>query len=200
MRRSSMDRSYFEELYAKHEDPWNFATSDYERRKYSETLAALPKKRYRRALEVGCSIGVLTYDLGARCESLLAIDPAQRALQQASSRCCALGNVSFALMEAPDDWPTGTFDLIVLSEVVYYLTRKLVTALAKRIRESLAPGGHVELVHWTGETDYPLSGDEATEAFFLDTASFLTVIHQVRTPSYRLALCERTPLCAPENI
>ena len=31
-------------------------------------------------------------------------------------------------MRVPDDWPTGTFDLIVLSEFCYYLTVSELTA------------------------------------------------------------------------
>ena len=68
-------------------------------------------------------------------------------------------------MFVPEQWPDGVFDLILLSEVVYYLSREDVGRLARRVRESLAPGGIVALVHWIGSTDYPLSGDEAVVLF-----------------------------------
>ena len=61
----------------------------------------------------------------------------------------------------PAQWPEGSFDLILLSEVVYFLDGDDVEHLAARVRGCLRPGGDVVLVHWTGETDYPLSGDAA---------------------------------------
>ena len=77
--------AYFEELYARDPDPWDFATSEYEAAKYDATIAALAP-RYASALEVGCSIGVLTARLAERCERLLAIDVAEGALAHARER------------------------------------------------------------------------------------------------------------------
>jgi hypothetical protein len=87
MRRQTMGADYFCDLYARDADPWKFASSDYERHKYEATLNALPMDRYARGLEVGCSIGVFTSMLAPRCESLVAIDPAERALEEARLRC-----------------------------------------------------------------------------------------------------------------
>ncbi len=71
----------------------------------------------------------------------------------------------FARAQVPGEWPEGTFDLIVLSEVVYFLDPVDVERLVERVKGSLRPGGTVVLVHWTGVTHYPLSGDEAAELF-----------------------------------
>ena len=57
---TSTPPEYFDRMYAESDDPWRFETSEYERRKYAATLAALPRARYENALEIGCSIGVLT--------------------------------------------------------------------------------------------------------------------------------------------
>ena len=57
---SSMKRTYFHELYEGDADPWEFATSGYEQRKYSLTTASLPRAHYTSVFEPGCSIGVLT--------------------------------------------------------------------------------------------------------------------------------------------
>ena len=59
--------SYFDAVYAASSDPWQFATSDYERAKYAATVAALPKPHFEQAFEIGCSIGVLTGLLAQRC-------------------------------------------------------------------------------------------------------------------------------------
>jgi SAM-dependent methyltransferase len=181
-----MDANYFDALYANDADPWRFASSEYESAKYQATLNALPKVRYDRALEVGCSIGVFTRLLADRCDRLLGIDPAERALESARRRCAEKSNVSFDKMAAPDQWPTGAFDLIILSEVVYYLDRHDVVRLARRVKGSLSPRGDVVLVHWLGQTDYPLSGDDAVIAFRREAEEFAVALRQERRPEYRL--------------
>ncbi|MER2263617.1 class I SAM-dependent DNA methyltransferase [Methylobacterium oxalidis] len=184
--RSSLPSDYFEERYSADPDPWGFATSTYEHDKYAATLAALRRTRYAAALEVGCSIGVLTRQVAERCDAVVAVDVSAIALEQARARCGDLGHVRLELAQVPEAWPEGSFDLILLSEVVYYLDARDVTRLVERVRASLAPGGDVVLVHWTGETHYPLTGDEAAERFIKGSGSFLHVGHQTRTPKYRL--------------
>ncbi len=182
---------YFEDLYATDTDPWKFASSPYERDKYAHTLAALPEARYTSGLEIGCSIGVLTRQLAPRCDNLLAVDAASGALIEAQRRCRDLGNVAFANMFVPQAWPPGEFDLILLSEVVYYLDAGDVAELAKRVAATLAPRGTVILVHWTGETNYPLTGDEAAELFIARLQHLVEVVCNDRRPAYRLDVLVR---------
>ena len=115
----------------------------------------MPKPRYRSALEVGCSIGVLTRSLASRCDTLLAIDAAQTPLVEARRRCADLPSVRFEHMFVPEQWPSGDFELILLSEVVYYFSREDVGRLAARVANSVAKGGSVILVHWTGPRIIP---------------------------------------------
>jgi hypothetical protein len=91
----------------------------------------------------------------------------------------------------PEQWPDGVFDLILLSEVVYYLSREDVGRLATRVTRSLAPDGSVILVHWTGSTNYPLSGDEAVELFIEQTGSGLVVGRADRHAEFRLDVLSR---------
>ncbi len=58
----TLEPAYFDGIYAASGDPWRFASSAYELSKYALTLEALPRERYSHALEIGCSIGVLTQD------------------------------------------------------------------------------------------------------------------------------------------
>lgn len=185
---ASLPPGYFDALYEASPDPWAFETSAYERAKYAATLDALPAPRYRKALEVGGSIGVLTQLLAARCDALVAMDPARRALERARARCRALPQVRFVEGQAPGDWPPGRFDLVMLSEVIYYLDRRDVARLAGRVAGSMAHGGHVELVHWVRATDYPLSGDAASELFIAALGPSFRCLAQQRTEDYRLDL------------
>lgn len=186
--RDTLPPGYFEALYARAADPWQFETSAYEDAKYAATIAALGGRRFGRALEIGCSIGVLSQRLAPFCDALLCMDVADAALAQARRRCAALPQARFLRGQAPRDWPAGPFDLILLSEVVYYLSRVEAGLLAQHVRHSLRAGGLALLVHWLGETDYPLTGDAAAELFI--TASGLTPVLQRREAEYRLDLLE----------
>jgi cyclopropane fatty-acyl-phospholipid synthase-like methyltransferase len=184
----SLPVGYFDALYAKSPDPWGFETSAYEQAKYAATLAALPRPHYGRALEVGCAIGVLTALLAPRCDALLALDGAETALRQARQRVAGLPQVTIRNAWVPDDWPEGDgpFDLILLSEVVYYLQPAEVARLAGQVRATAAPGADILAVHWTGETDYPMSGDAASDALL--AALRPRSLRQDRQPQYRLDL------------
>ena len=189
--RATLKPEYFDALYAADPDPWNFAASPYERAKYTLTLNAMPKPRYRSALEVGCSIGVLTRSLASRCDSVVAVDAAPTPLVEARRRCANLPGVRFEQMFVPDQWPDGVFELILLSEVVYYLSPEDVGRLADRVTRSLSKGGSVILVHWTGQTDYPLSGDEAAALFIEQMGSTCVVERADRYAEFRLDVLSR---------
>jgi 2-polyprenyl-3-methyl-5-hydroxy-6-metoxy-1,4-benzoquinol methylase len=193
----SLPASYFDALYAADPDPWGFAASDYESDKYAKTLAALPRQRYAWALEVGCSIGVLTRQLAGRCEGLVSIDASGIPLRMARERCRDCSSVRFSQMIVPQDWPDGEFDLILLSEIVYYLCAADVAHLARRVETSLAVGGDVVLVHWTGATNYPLSGDEAAEIFLREVGGFTQVARRERASAFRLDVVTRRQ-CVPQ--
>lgn len=154
----SLPVSYFDRMYADTEDPWGFRSRWYERRKYALTLAVLPEARFGSALEIGCSIGVLTAGLAERCDRLVAMDPSARALAAARERSPA--GVEFRSGSVPADWPAGDYDLVLLSEVGYYLDPDDLSALLDLIAADLTPGGVLVACHWRHPVaDYPQSGD-----------------------------------------
>ena len=155
-----LPHSYFEAVYEGGLDPWGFESRWYEERKRAITLAALPHPRYRRAFEPGCAIGVLTRELAGRCDQVVAWDVHPDAAAEGARQCVDLDNVEVTTGAVPDEWPSGGFDLILLSEVAYYLEPEGLDLLVSDVRGSLAVGGAVLAVHWLGETDYPLSGAE----------------------------------------
>lgn len=187
----SLRPEYFEDVYRRRSDPWDFATSPYEAGKYRATLEALPRARYVRAFEAGCSIGVLTAQLAARCEQLLSVDINESALDQARERCRDLPNVRFERAQLPDEFPAGPFDLVVISEIGYYLSKTDLARLRERCLNQLAPGGQLLLVHWTPPVpDYPLTGDEVHEEFLAQPEA-LRHLAGAREEKYRLDLFER---------
>lgn len=189
--RASMSPDWFEALYASDPDPWRFATSPYEAAKYDDTLASLGERRFAAAFEVGCSIGVLTRRLAARCDRLLAVDVAEAALAQARAACRDWPNVTLARMRVPEEWPRSRFDLILFSEVLYYLAPADIDRTAALALAALDPGGTVLLVHWTGPTNYPCSGDEVATRFIAACAGRLRPVTQARRAEYRLDRLDR---------
>lgn len=190
--RRSLPPRYFEQLYATDPDPWQFETSEYEAHKYAATLAALPQPQYRSALEIGGSIGVLTEQLGDRCQSLLSVDVCAQAQARARDRCRHLPHIEFAQMQVPHQFPDRTFDLILVSEVGYYWGWDDFPTAQRLIAHHLAPGGHLLLVHWTPPTrDYPLTGDEVHTAFVAQVGPVYRSLISQREQRYRLDLLER---------
>ena len=162
--RASLSPGYFQHVYEQNGDPWSFETSPYELAKYRATLEHLPRLRYRNALEIGCSIGVLTHMLAGRCDVLLSVDISEKALDRARARCADQPQLQFAQMEIPREMPTGNFDLIVVSEVAYYWSRADLQRAMDLIASRQSSGSHLMLVHWTPVVhDYPLHRRSGTQ-------------------------------------
>lgn len=185
-RTGTIPTDYFEGMYRDNADPWRFTTSDYERAKYAATIASLRRERYASALEIGCSIGVLTHELARRCDALLAIEPVSVALEAAKQRNRDQPHVTFRQGVVPADYPEGSFDLVVLSEVAYYLAIPDLERLVDQVGASLRDSGNIVLVHWLGLTDYPLTGDQAADTFCNRAAPFAEAVEQTRNADYRL--------------
>jgi SAM-dependent methyltransferase len=155
---------YFDAIYDRADDPWGFTSRWYEQRKRAVTLASLPEEHYRSVLEVGCSIGVLTAQLAPRCDSLLAVDVSQAAVERARERVASEPGVRVELVDVASGFPDGPFDLVLLSEVGYYFEPAALERVLGDTAASLAPGGTVALCHWRHPVaDYAQRGDAVHE-------------------------------------
>ena len=164
---STLDRAYFDRLYAATDDPWSFRTSPYEAEKYDRTLATLDR-HYARGLEIGCSVGVLTRRFATRVDRLLAVDISANAVAQTQAACADFPNVIVAQADVTRAFPEGRFDLVVVSEVAYYWSTSDFAYVRDRIASS-APGGDVLLVHFLPKVpDYVRDGDAVHETFLAD--------------------------------
>ena len=192
MTASALEPGYFDRLYADNPDPWRFESSEYEHAKYAATIATLPRVGYLSAIEIGCSIGVLTERMAPRCRNLLAVDVAEAPLIRAAARCQHLPQVHFERMTLPGTRPPGQFDLIVLSEVLYYFDDADLTAMANLVASIAAAAADILLVHWLGPTpDYPVTGDAAVTIFERRLGSRAAVLKRERQADYRLDLLRR---------
>ncbi len=166
--------AYFDLLYAESDDPWELGTRFYEQRKRALVLAALPRPRFRRAFEPGCATGLLTAELAARCDEVVAWDVAERALAQTAGRVAGSGGaVAVEFGRIPDEWPPGQFDLVVLSEVGYYCPD--LDLLAQQVLRSLSDDGVVLAMHWRHEAaDHPHVAEAVHDALSRDLHPIVT--------------------------
>jgi len=180
-----MPRDYLADQYIATPDPWGFVTSGYERQKYDVVLDAIGSG-HRNAIEIGCSIGVFTQRLARHCTHLLAVDGAETALEAARRRCGDVPQVEFRQTIFPDDLPDDRFDLVVLAEAGYSWSLPDLDLFLAWLRRSLTPDGQFVLVHWTGGTDYPVTGDQVHDHVGAKTHNYLRSTHKSFEDFYRL--------------
>lgn len=157
-----VDTQSFEDKYLADHDPWDFATSQYEQRRYDLIMAMLPRARYRRCFEPGASIGELTRRLAVRCDQVVAVEAAPTAARRAEQLLSGrFPGARVIQATVPDWWPDGSFDLVVMSEFGYYFERDALDDLVRRFVEVLDDGGTFVAAHWRGQShDHLLHGDD----------------------------------------
>lgn len=144
---AAIDPAGFEEKFQDEIDPWSYADSRFEARKRRALLAACGPGPFARSLELACAIGVTTRALARVSLTVTAVDASPTAVDEARRRTSDLARVDVVRARLPDEMPRGPFDLIVASEIAYYLPAHRLAVLADRMRRALAPGGRVAILH-----------------------------------------------------
>lgn len=188
-----MSLADFEARYRADPDPWGYDHSRYERAKYLATLSACGRGPFASALELGASIGAFTALLAPRCQALITLDGAPTAVALARRRLIgdpALAHVEVRTAVVPADIPDGPFDLVVASEILYYLDASELQATLDRVAQVMTPGGRLVAVHWRpAGPERPLSAAEVHSA--LRAAGWLRITHTGHTTRYMLDAGER---------
>jgi trans-aconitate methyltransferase len=144
----SFSLDHFIGLYEAKDDPWDNETKWSDRRKYAVAMASLPRERYRSAYEPGCAVGALSVMLAARCDALLATDAVDEAVVRARAAVADLPHVRVDRALLPAELPTGTFDLIVIGDLLYYLSADDLRLTLDGLLTALEPGGDLLLAHF----------------------------------------------------
>jgi SAM-dependent methyltransferase len=142
------DARYFDDIYRRNDDPWGLHSHFYEARKRAILLASLPASRYCNAFEPACATGALTAELAKRCDALLASDMNATAVERTRERLAGQSHVTLQQLTMPEQWPDQQFELIVVSEFLYYLSMKQLDDLTARLRSSLTAAGTIVACHW----------------------------------------------------
>jgi predicted TPR repeat methyltransferase len=181
---------YFDDLYANNPDPWNYRSGAYEIRKRVDTLSFL-KDHYRSGCEVGCSIGVLTEELAPRCDRLVGVDVSETAAQIARQRLARLPHVQIKVLHLPHQDIEDRFDLLVLSEMLYFLTEAEIAGLAEIAARRVVAGGDLLIVNYDGETQTRLGGKESSAEFVGASAAAFEMIRAEQREHYHVRLLRR---------
>lgn len=184
-RPQAVGAEHFDALFAADDDPWDYQTSAYEADRFDRTIAALGGRHYGAALELGCAAGVLTQRLVPHCESLIAVDASAAALAIAQERVGHPEQVTLQHGNLPDDLPPGRFDLLILSDFLYYLGFPGCVALAQALQSRAAPGCRIVIANYLGETECALTGDMAAEIVMAHLPGW-TIVHQQRCERLRI--------------
>lgn len=183
-----MSLSDFEARYRADPDPWDYKSSAYERAKYQATIAACGSGPFTNALELGASIGVFSALLAPRCGRLTTIDAAPTAVRDARRRLAGSHHVHVIEGTIPARIPDGPYDLVIASEVLYYLTAKELRATLARLKDNLE--GRFVAVHWRPEgPERPLTAHEVHET--LRQQPWLELRARADTDDYLLDVLER---------
>jgi SAM-dependent methyltransferase len=119
-------------------DPWRTENAPYEERKRDDLLSLL-KPRYARILDAGCGTGTLTRKLAER-GPVLGVDASEVAIGHAQAH--KMDGADYRSGDLRSVEIPGGCDLVVASEVLYYLRPEDREAVIGRLAESLQPGGH----------------------------------------------------------
>lgn len=184
-----------ESVYAANPDPWAAGSAHYryQRRKYEELVALLPARRFRRALDLGCGLGLLSRRLAAHADNVVGVDIAPSAIARARALHPDLTNVTFEpydLLALPASFD-GCFDLVMVADVIYYLSPlddAILKSLASRIARLLSPGGVCMLVnHYFFRHDSDSRRSRRIHDAFIWSPNF-TVEMECRRPFYLVTL------------
>lgn len=195
----SYDRNHFETLFVAHPDPWKYSNA-YEQIKYEQTLAMIPRGRPGRALEIACAEGHFTAQLAPRVAQLVATDISQVALDRTAARCAEYSHIAYQQLDLVKDELPGTFDLIICSEMLYFVGgRPELELAARKIAKALLPGGHLVTAHMNlvvdepdrpgYDWDLPFGAKTIGETF--RDVGLLELVRELHTPLYRVQLFRR---------
>ncbi|HWT60439.1 MAG TPA: trifunctional glycosyltransferase/class I SAM-dependent methyltransferase/polysaccharide deacetylase [Rhizobium sp.] len=147
------EEDYWEHIFER-PDPWNYL-SVYEQVKYAQTMSLIPKG-IETALELACAEGIFTENLAREVGRVTATDISQRAIDRAVERCRDLSNVELRVLDfVSEDLPPQQ-DLILCSEVLYYMKdEEMLAAVCRKMAAALKPGGYLITAHAHLRRDEP---------------------------------------------
>ncbi len=163
------------------QDVWSYRASPDHLARADWIMAALPEGRFRHVLEVGCAQGFLTERLAGRAERLVACDFSPEAVAQAQRHLLGAPHVEACVADIRDGFPGTDFDLLLFSDMLYYLSKSETDRVLAEAAARIAPGGHVLIANeWRAQARGLTPPDYAFTR--LDASRDWTRVTQSRRP------------------
>ncbi len=86
--------------------------------------------------------------LAPRCNRLVTIDASPTAVRQARAALAPFSQAAAIVGAIPADVPAEAYDLVVASEILYYLTDSELEATLALLARCLPAGASIVAVHW----------------------------------------------------
>jgi|WetSurMetagenome_2_1015567.scaffolds.fasta_scaffold239544_1 2-polyprenyl-3-methyl-5-hydroxy-6-metoxy-1,4-benzoquinol methylase len=139
------DKNRFEDIYSV-EDPWKLSSKQ-EQFRYKLTLNYIKKNFQKpglKVLELGCSEGNFTEFLGKEGNKVTAVDISETAIERAKKK--NIQNTEFIsgdMIEYIVSHVIDKFDLILLMECIYYLSKENKIILLELLHKKMNPDAKV---------------------------------------------------------
>jgi SAM-dependent methyltransferase len=128
--------------------------------------------------------------LAPRCERLVTVDVSPTAVAQARSRLAGHAAVDPIVGAIPAAVPPLPFDLVVASEILYYLSDEDLAATLSLLRRCMVAGAELVAVHWRPPgPERPRDAEQAHAA--LASAPWLASVRRDETDDYLLEVFRR---------
>lgn len=151
---------FFDTFYDSGVDPFGFDVNPNEQLKFRRTLEVCGEGSFGRVLEIGCAIGSFTELIAPRATDVLAIDVSASAIKQAAQRLSQQSHVRLETRNLPAEFPDGRFDLVIASDVLYYLPVEDLLICLGQIEAALETGGSLVAAHYVPRVGTLLHGNE----------------------------------------
>jgi predicted TPR repeat methyltransferase len=150
-------------------DTFGYDRNPEDQLKFARTLEVCGGNGLGRVLELGCAVGSFTEVLVPHASEVLALDVSRATVERVRERMHGSSHVRAVAMTLPDEFPEGEFDVVVASDVLYYLPVADLQRCVERIEASLDVGGAFVAVHYVPRMGSVLNGDEAHDVIAAHT-------------------------------
>jgi 2-polyprenyl-3-methyl-5-hydroxy-6-metoxy-1,4-benzoquinol methylase len=139
------DKNRFEDIYSV-EDPWKLSSKQ-EQFRYKLTINYIMKNFQKpglKILELGCSEGNFTEFLGKEGDKVTAVDISETAIERAKKK--NIQNTEFIcddMIEYVANYEISKYDLILLMECIYYLSKEKKMILLELLHKKMNPDAKI---------------------------------------------------------
>ena len=185
----------FDAKFAGHADPWATFTDADEALKRRAILFAMGPGPWGRVLEVAAGNGSNSAVIAPRALRLDATEATVSGTALVARAIRARGGRARALrLTVPGRLPRRRYDIIVVAELLYYLSPAAMNRTARDIAAALRPGGMLVLAHH--RIDFPDFAQHAAfiqHRFLAATGRRWRVRRVRRTSHWSVLACRRSP-------